>query len=134
MFTLNWLRGGRSLPIGLFGLLDRGAAENSFRRWVGSVLPGLAEDGIVAIDVKASRRAEMAGKQALHLVSAFALGERLVLGQEACAEKSNELTAIPVLLEALLRKGVIITIDALGTHVPIAQAIRDKQAHTTCWP
>ena len=70
----------------------------------------------------------MTGKQALHLVSAFATGARLALGQEACAEKSNELTAIPVLLEALLLKGVIVTIDAMGTHANIAQAIRDKEA------
>lgn len=51
-----------------------------------------------------------------------------VLGQEARAEKSNELTAIPVLLEALLLKGAIVTIDAMGTHSNIVQAIRDKEA------
>jgi predicted transposase YbfD/YdcC len=112
----------------LFGLLDRRAVEQSFRRWVGSVLPGLAVGSVVAIDGKASRRSKMTGKQALHLVSAFATGARLVLGQEACAEKSNELTAIPVLLEALMLKGVIVTIDAMGTHSNIAQAIRDKEA------
>ncbi|KAF0167159.1 MAG: putative transposase [Rhodocyclaceae bacterium] len=112
----------------LFGLLDRRAVEQSFRRWVGSVLPGLAVWSVVAIDGKASRRSKMTGKQALHLVSAFATGARLVLGQEACAEKSNELTAIPVLLEALMLKGVIVTIDAMGTHANIAQAIRDKEA------
>ncbi|MDP2809325.1 MAG: ISAs1 family transposase, partial [Rhodocyclaceae bacterium] len=112
----------------LFGLLDRRAVEKSFRLWVGSVLPGLAKGSVVAIDGKASRRSKMTGKQALHLVSAFATGARLVLGQEACAEKSNELTAIPVLLEALMLKGVIVTIDAMGTHSNIAQAIRDKEA------
>lgn len=112
----------------LFGLLDRRAVEKSFRLWVGSVLPGLAKGSVVAIDGKASRRSKMTGKQALHLVSAFATGARLVLGQEACAEKSNELTAIPVLLEALMLKGVIVTIDAMGTHSTIAQAIRDKEA------
>jgi predicted transposase YbfD/YdcC len=109
-------------------LLDRRAVEKSFRLWVGSVLPNLAAGSVVAIDGKASRRSKMTGKQALHLVSAFATGARLVLGQEACAEKSNELTAIPVLLEALLLKGVIVTIDAMGTHANIAQAIRDKEA------
>lgn len=60
------------------------------------------------------------------LVSAFAAHAGLVLGQEACAEKSNELTEIPALLEALMLKGVIVTIDAMGTHSNIAQAIRDK--------
>ena len=113
----------------LFGLLDRRAVEKSFRSWVGSVLPALAEGSVVAIDGKASRRSRTAGQQALHLVSAFATQANLVLGQEACAEKSNELTAIPVLLEALLLKGAIVTIDAMGTHTNIAQAIRDKEAH-----
>lgn len=59
-------------------------------------------------------------------MNAFATGARLVLGQEACAEKSNELTAIPVRLDALLLKGVIVTIDAMGTHSTIALAIRDN--------
>ena len=102
--------------------------EKSFRRWVGSVLPALAEGTVVAIDGKASRRSRMTGQQALHLVSAFATQAKLILGQEACAEKSNELTAIPVLLEALLLKGAIVTIDAMGTHSNIAQAIVGKEA------
>jgi predicted transposase YbfD/YdcC len=134
---IDWLR--RFLKLGsgipshdtfgrLFGLLDRGAVEKGFRRWVGSVLPALAEGTVVAIDGKASRRSKMTGQQALHLVSAFATEAQLILGQEACAEKSNELTAIPVLLEALLLKGAIVTIDAMGTHSNIAQAIRDKEA------
>jgi predicted transposase YbfD/YdcC len=78
-----------------------------------------------AVDGKASRRA---GEQAMHLVSAFTTQARLILGQEACAEKSNELTAIPALLDALMLKGVIVTIDAMGTHRNIAQRIRDKEA------
>ena len=134
---IDWLRRFLKLENGipshdtlgrLFGLLDRRAVEKSFRLWVGSVLPGLARGSVVAIDGKASRRSKMTGKQALHLVSAFATGARLVLGQETCAEKSNELTAIPVLLEALMLKGVIVTIDAMGTHSNIAQAIRDQEA------
>jgi predicted transposase YbfD/YdcC len=134
---IDWLR--RFLKLGsgvpshdtfgrLFGLLDRRAMEKSFRRWVGSVLPALAEGTVVAIDGKASRRSKMTGQRALHLVSAFATEAQLILGQEACAEKSNELTAIPVLLEALLLKGAIVTIDAMGTHGNIAQAIRDRDA------
>jgi predicted transposase YbfD/YdcC len=134
---IDWLRRFLKLENGipshdtlgrLFGLLDRKAVEKSFRNWVSGVLPGLAKGSVVAIDGKASRRSKMTGQQALHLVSAFATGARLVLGQEACAEKSNELTAIPVLLDALLLKGVIVTIDAMGTHSNIAQAIRDKEA------
>lgn len=134
---IDWLRRFLQLEHGvpshdtlgrLFGLLDRQAVEKSFRRWVGGVLPGLAEGSVVAIDGKASRRSKMTGRQALHMVSAFAAGAGLVLGQEACAEKSNELTAIPVLLDALMLKGVIVAIDAMGTHSNIAQAIRDKEA------
>lgn len=134
---IDWLRHFLKLTNGipshdtfgrLFSLLDRRAVERGFRRWVGSVLPALAEGTVVAIDGKASRRSKMTGQQALHLVSAFAAQAGLVLGQEACAEKSNELTAIPLLLEALLLKGAIVTIDAMGTHSNIAQAIRDKEA------
>lgn len=134
---IEWLRRFLKLENGipshdtlgrLFGLLDKKALEKCFRRWVGGVLPALAEGAVVAIDGKASRRSRQAGKQALHMVSAFSAAAGLVLGQEACAEKSNELTAIPVLLEALMLKGVIVTIDAMGTHGNIAQAIRDKEA------
>lgn len=134
---IDWLRRFLQLENGvpshdtlgrLFGLLDRRAVEKSFRAWVSSVLPALAPGTVVAIDGKASRRSRKKGLPALHLVSAFATEARLVLGQEACAEKSNELSAIPALLEALMLKGVIVTIDAMGTHSNIAQAIRDKQA------
>jgi hypothetical protein len=85
-------------------------------------------DSLVAIEGKTSRRSKMAGKQAQHLVRAFAVGVRLLRGQESCAEKSSELAAIPVLREALLLKGVIVTIDAMGNDAPIAQAMRDKEA------
>ena len=134
---IDWLRQYVKLENGvpshdtfgrLFGFLDRNAVEKGFRRWVGDVLPGLAEGSVVAIDGKASRRSRQTGKQALHMVSAFTTHASLVLGQEVCAEKSNELTAIPVLLETLMLKGVIVTIDAMGTHPNIAQAIRDQEA------
>ena len=134
---IGWLRKFLTLENGipshdtlgrLLGLLDRKAVEKSFRRWVGDVPPALAEGGVVAIDGKSSRRSRQAGQHALHMVSAFAAQAGLVLGQEACAEKSNELTAIPALLDALMLKGVIVTIDAMGTHATIAQAIRDKDA------
>lgn len=134
---IDWLRRFLKLESGipshdtfgrLFGLLDRHALEKQFRLWVGHVLPALAEGGVVAIDGKASRRSRTRGQHALHLVSAFATQANLILGQEACAEKSNELTAIPALLDALLLKGATITIDAMGTHNNIARAIRDKEA------
>jgi hypothetical protein len=119
---IDWLRRFLTLENGipshdtlgrLFGFLDRRAVEKSFRAWVGSVLPALSEGQVVAIDGKASRRSRKKGLPPLHLVNAFATEARLILGQEACAEKSNELTAIPVLLESLMLKGVIVTIDAM---------------------
>ena len=65
-------------------------------------------------------------RKPLHLVSAFATRQRLVLGQQATAEKSNEITAIPLLLDRLLLTGAIVTIDAMGTQIEIAEKIIEK--------
>lgn len=95
------------------------------------------EDGIpshgtvVAIDGKTSRRTASkkdADVHPLHLVSAFAAGIGVVLGQTATAEKSNEITAIPELLKTLALEGTIVTIDAMGTQTKIAQTIRQGKA------
>ncbi len=67
-----------------------------------------------------------AGKKALHLVSAWAVENRLVLAQLATEEKSNEITAIPLLLEQLALKGCIVTIDAMGTQTKIATQIIEQ--------
>lgn len=109
----------------LFWLLDGKAVETSFRRWVASLIPSLNDGTVVAIDGKTSRRSGNNGVGALHMISALATELGLVLGQEATPEKSNEITAIPQLLEALMINGAIVTIDAMGTHSNIAQAIRD---------
>jgi len=93
------------------------------------VVPALAKDEVVSIDGKTSRRSGKFGATPLHLVSAFAAGAGLVLGQQATAEKSNEKTAIPELLASLALEGCIVTIDAMGTQPNIAQAIRDRGAH-----
>jgi predicted transposase YbfD/YdcC len=88
----------------------------------------------VAIDGKTSRRSHdrSEGAPPLHLVSAFATTARLVLGQEAVADKSNETTAIPVLLERLGQndglKGALVSIDAIATNAAIASAIRAQGA------
>jgi len=82
----------------------------------------------VAVDGKTSRRSGRVDATALHLVSAFAAGAGLVLGQQATAEKSNEKTAIPELLSALALNGCIVTIDAMGTQANIAQAVCDRGA------
>ena len=81
----------------------------------------------IAIDGKTSRRSHdrARGRSPLHTVSAWASRQRLVLGQEAVAEKSNEITAIPLLLQRLDLNGALVTIDAMGTQVAIAQAIVD---------
>lgn len=112
----------------LFGLIDPTEFETAFRRWVGAVLPVLDADTVVAIDGKTSRRMGKVDATPLHLVSAFAAGAGLVLGQRATAEKSNEKTAIPELLATLALEGCIVTIDAMGTQANIAQAIRDRGA------
>src|SRR5690606_4062502 len=83
----------------------------------------LAGDTVVALDGKTSRR--LGGKSKtdaspLHLVSAFAAGMSVVLGQTATAEKSNEITAIPELLAKLAIEGCVVTVDAMGTQTKIA--------------
>jgi predicted transposase YbfD/YdcC len=82
------------------------------------------------IDSKTSRRSQdrKRGQKALHLVSAFATTSRLVLGQEAVDEKSNEITAIPALLDRIDVKGALVSIDAMGCNPSIAQSILDAEA------
>jgi predicted transposase YbfD/YdcC len=109
----------------VFGLLDAQAVETSFRHWVSGVIPVLTPGTVVAVDGKTSRRS---GRGALHLVSALATGIGVVLGQEATSEKSNEITAIPSLLQTLAIRGTIVTIDAMGTHASIAKVIKDQGA------
>ena len=84
--------------------------------------------GVVAVDGKQARQTKDKKKRALHVVSAFSAEFGLVLGQLACEEKSNEITAIPQLLEQLELKGCIVTIDAMGTQSEIAAAITNKGA------
>lgn len=133
---LEWLRKYLRLSNGipshdtfgrLFGLIDPKQFEAAFRRWVSSIVPALGAE-IVAIDGKTSRRSGGVDATALHLVSAFAAGAGLVLGQRATAEKSNEITAIPELLSTLSLTGCTVTIDAMGTQTNIAQAIQDRGA------
>jgi len=99
-----------------------------FSSWVAECWPNRPD--LVAIDGKTSRRSHdrKRGHKALHLVSAFATTSRLVLGQEAVDEKSNEITAIPALLERIDLKGALVSIDAMGCNPNIAQSIIDAQA------
>jgi predicted transposase YbfD/YdcC len=99
-----------------------------FSSWVAECWPDKPD--LVAIDGKTSRRSHdrKSGQKALHLVSAFATNSRLVLGQEAVDEKSNEITAIPALLERLDLAGALVSIDAMGCNPTIAQSILDAKA------
>lgn len=97
-----------------------------FTAWVEALRTGDPE--IVAIDGKTSRRARRGDGPALHLVSAWASRQRLVLGQEAVGGKGNEITAIPRLLERLELTGALVTIDAIGCQRSIATAVRSKGA------
>ena len=94
-----------------------------FLEWVDTLRD--EEKEVIAIDGKTSRRthARAKGREPLHLVSAWATRQRLVLGQEAVADKSNEIVAIPLLLERLELAGALVTIDAIGTQVDIAETI-----------
>ena len=106
----------------VFSLLDARVFEACFVRWMHGVCG--AFDGLhVAIDGKMVRRAKTAGESAIHRVSALAHGLGLTLGQVKTAEKSNEITAIPELLDALLLKGCLVTIDAMGCQKAIAAQI-----------
>ena len=106
----------------VFALLDAAVFEQCFIRWMRSVC-GAFEGLPVALDGKAVRRSKSSGQKAIHRVSAFAHGLGLTLGQVKTAEKSNEITAIPELLDALLLKGCIVTIDAMGCQKAIAAKI-----------
>ena len=103
--------------------LDPELFEACFTAWVEGLRE--AEPDLIAIDGKTSRRthARSKGRGPLHLVSAWASRQRLVLGQEAVAGKSNEITAIPLLLERLALEGALVTVDAIGTQVEIAATI-----------
>ena len=102
--------------------------SQSFVCWAQTMCDSLPD--IVAIDGKTSRRAHNRGKgqNPLHLVSAWASRQRLVLGQQACAEKSNEITAIPELLKRLELTGALVTTDAMGCQSEIAKAVRERGA------
>jgi predicted transposase YbfD/YdcC len=113
----------------VFAALDPAAFETCFLAWVQATVRATAGQ-VVAIDGKTLRRSHdrAAGKGPLHLVSAWAAANHVVLGQVATDEKSNEITAIPALLEALALAGCIVTIDAMGCQKEIAQTIRKRRA------
>jgi predicted transposase YbfD/YdcC len=111
----------------VFAHLDPKQFEANFFHWVQGISKTVK--GVIAIDGKTLRRShdQAQGKKALHLVSAWAVENRLVLAQLATSEKSNEITAIPVLLQQLARACCIVTIDAMGTQTKIAEQIIEQE-------
>jgi predicted transposase YbfD/YdcC len=109
----------------VFAALDPALFKAGFLSWINGLRDG--DPDIIAIDGKTSRRSHdrRKGRNPLHLVSAWAARQRIVLGQPATEEKSNEITAIPLLLRLLDLKGALVTMDAMGTQTDIARAIRD---------
>jgi len=132
----KWLEKFLELPNGIpshdtfgrvFGLLDPQQLVRVLRQFVQAVTGPLEGEGI-AIDGKTLRRSgdTTTGKEALHLVSAWATEHGIVLGQVATADHSNEITAIPVLLQLLDVRGATVTIDAIGCQKAIARQVCDQ--------
>lgn len=131
-----WLRQFLELPNGIpthdtfgrvFGQLDAEAFQQNFNRWVKHTFT-VKTGQVVAIDGKTVRGSKGIGTEAIHMVSAWAHDAGLVLGQCKTDEKSNEITAIPDLLEQLYIKGCIVTIDAMGCQKKIAAKIIERGA------
>lgn len=129
----SWLETFLELPNGIpshdtftrvFSLLDPRAFQAGFALWV-QTLVELTAGRVVAIDGKTLRHSydKAKGKGALHLVGAWAAENKLILGQQAVDSKSNEITAIPKLLDILDVTGAIVTIDAMGCQKEIAKKI-----------
>ena len=137
----EWLREHLHLPNGIpshdtfnrfFSLLDPSVFEAAFLSWVRDI-SSLTNGEVVSIDGKTLRGSRgSGGKHAIHMVSAWANANRLSLGQVKVDEKSNEITAIPKLLDVLVLKGCFVTIDAMGCQRDIAEKIISKEADYTC--
>ena len=112
----------------IFASLDAEKFQQCFVGWVSSIT-GVPAD-VIAIDGKTVRRSgqKKDAKAPIHMVSAFAARQRLVLGQVKVSEKSNEIVAIPKLLDMLSIEGAIVTIDAMGCQRDIAKKIIEKKA------
>jgi hypothetical protein len=125
----GWLRTFLALPNGIpshdtftrvFRLLNPRAFSEAFLAWVRGIRDKIPGD-VVALDGKTLRASLAEGKPPLHMVSAWSVGNGIVLGQRAVDVKSNEIKAIPALLKVLDLKGCIITIDAMGCQKEIAK-------------
>src|SRR5215210_3571907 len=135
---LVWLRTFLELPNGIpshdtfrrvFMLIDPDAFEAGFTAWVGSLVAGFERE-VVAIDGKTIRRSfdHRREQSPLHVVSAWASEQGLMLGQRCADGKSNEITAVPELLDQLALENSIVTLDAMGCQTAIAEQILARGA------
>lgn len=133
-----WLTSFLDLPHGIpshdtfsrvFSLLNPSAFSAAFLAWMQEAVT-MSQGAVVAIDGKTLRgsRCKSTQQAAIHLVSAFATANGVVLGQRKTEDKSNEITAIPALLELLALHGCLVTVDAMGCQKAIAAAIVGKEA------
>lgn len=134
----EWLKGFLDLLHGIpsadtfervFSRIDSEEFKNCFMEWI-QAISQLAKGEVIAVDGKTLRRShdKSNGKSAIHMVSAWACANGLVIGQIKTEEKSNEITAIPQLLRTLEIEGCIVTIDAMGCQKIIAETIVEKNA------
>lgn len=135
----EWLSTFLALPNGIpshdtfgrvFAMIDGEEFERSFVSWV-TTIAELSDGDIVAIDGKTNRRSHdrKIGKDAIHLVSAFACRNGITLGQRAIDTKSNEMKAIPKLLKILSISGCTVTIDAAGCYTEVVDMIVEQEAN-----
>ncbi len=111
----------------VFRILNPKSFESAFRRWVGGLVPAVST-GTLAVDGKTIRGSGDGENRPIHMVSAFATECGLVLGQEKASDKSNEISAIPELLDNLLIRGYLVSIDAMGCQSQIAAKILAQKA------
>lgn len=134
----QWFRRWLSLPGGVpshdtfnrvFAILPPDSLKSLFQEWVSDILENETLSGQLAIDGKALRAtAKGKGAKSVHMVNAWSTELGLCIGQQKVAQKSNEITAIPALLQALELEGCLVSIDAAGTQVNIADTIIKKGA------
>ncbi|MBJ6361818.1 ISAs1 family transposase [Paenibacillus sp. MAHUQ-46] len=138
----EWLRTFLELPGGcpshdtfgdILSAVDPKYLHEAFQKWVETVRERISGE-VIDFDGKTIRRSKdgASGKRPIHVVSAWANENQLVLGQIAVDEKSNEITAIPELLKLLYIKGCIVTIDAMGTQKTSQQRLLNGEPTTCC--
>ncbi len=137
-YKYEWLKTILELPHGIpshdtfnrvFSLLEPASVQKCFISWVQSIVTTL-EGQVINVDGKRMCNSGEAGsKSVIHMVSAWSNANSMALGQVKVNNKSNEITAIPVLLDLLMIKGTLVTIDAMGCQKDIASKIIEKEAN-----